>query len=238
MDARLIMGDLPGAWVEFTSGGEVLRARMDPLWLGVDDFPELLTRPRLVLRLLDERSQITAMISDPFGDRFPVLLTDYAEAVGLGLDGLAGLGGIFDHLSLLEVDLLRLGLDIRDWLAPEGPLSSRRVWLLVKDLRQRPESQIGAMRMGIHPADKAAIVAAQALTAKAEDKSYKHYFLRSPADLEREEKQLRLDAEKRARIEKQQTVTLQQVTPGTESFQSAQQASLEALEEIMAAQGG
>ena len=48
------------------------------------------------------------------------------------------------HIELLEVDLLRIGLDVRDWLSPDGDLSSRRVAVLIGDFFTRPETCCGA----------------------------------------------------------------------------------------------
>lgn len=238
MNARLVLADVPGGLITFHSGGHECRAVIDPLALGLDAFMELLEKPRLVYRLLDEDSRMDVMLADMFGERVEALLTDYADAVGLGLEGIAGLIHELRNLDRLEIDLLRMGLEVRDWLDVDGPMSSRRVWLLIKDLRQRPETQIGAARLNIFPADKAAVVAAQALEAKAEDKEFKHYFLRSPDQLERENKQRQIDAATRERIKKQQLRGIARVQRDEESFKSAQAASQAALAEIIASQSG
>lgn len=238
MNARLVLADVPGGQMTFISGGTEYRASIDPMVLGAEKFADLLNTPKLVYRLLDEDSRMDAMLSDIFSDRVAVLLTDYAEAVGLGLEGIAGLIHELSALDRLEIDLLRMGLEVRDWLDPDGPLSSRRLWLVIKDLRHRPETQIGAAQLNIFPADKAAVVAAQALEAKAEDKEFTHYFLRSPDKVARDQEQMRIDAEKRERIKDQQLRGIVRVERDEASFKSAQSASQAALAEIIASQSG
>ena len=200
MSARLVVVDEPGAWIEFESRGREYRARMDPMWLGPEKLSRLLNQPPLVWQLLDERDRLRAMTSDPFGQHIVTLLKDYLDAVGLGIRGLSRLIYALQHLDDLEVDLLRMGLDVRDWLAPEGPLSSRRVSLLVEDFQDRPETRLGARMFGIFPASKSAIVAAQAFKANVQDKDFVHQFLKSPDQLEAEAEQRREAAEKRERI--------------------------------------
>lgn len=121
MSARLILDDEPGSWVEFTCGRRRFTARRDPMWLGHDDLPELLVNPRLLWWLMDDDSRIksmtTAMINGGVDDQ----LVAYLEAVGLSIFKLALATHALEDADLLEVDLLRIGVDIRDWLDPEGP---------------------------------------------------------------------------------------------------------------------
>lgn len=196
MNARLVLKDKPGAWIQFTTGGKTYRARMDPLWLGVERFPELLKDTRLVWQLLDEKSRMRAMLDDLFGSRTLVMLQDYAEAVGLGFGGLYHLDFALKHLDELEIDLLRLGFDITDWLDVSGPLSSRRAALIVGDLLDRPETQIGAARMDIPPVDKSAVVLAQIAGSMGKD-AETHMYLKTRSEL-RAEAEAR--AEEQARI--------------------------------------
>lgn len=230
MDPRLILADQPGAWTNFTSGGRLLRARIDPMWLGPDTLRVLMDQPQHVRRLFDERSQIVSMTSDPFGRRLGQLFTDYFDAVGLGLQGLVQLRFALDHLDLIELDLLREGLEIRDWLAPEGPLSSRRLVLLMSDWKHRPETCVGAHRMQIFPASKAAIAAAQSISSKDDT----HPFLKSPQRLAEEEKQLRSDRAARERISRQQRTELVSVEASADALQDAQTESKRALERLLA----
>ena len=184
MSARLVVVDEPGAWIEFESRGREYRARMDPMWLGPEKLSRLLNQPPLVWQLLDERDRLRAMTSDPFGQHIVTLLKDYLDAVGLGFEGLARLGHALDNLDLVEVDLLRLGLDIRDWLDPEGTLSSRRMSLVVKDLQGRPETNLGAKVANLRPLSKGDILLAQFVGGAKEGEP--HRFLKSPSDLEAE----------------------------------------------------
>lgn len=160
MSARLILEDEPGAWVEFVSGGVRLRARRDPMFLGHEDMVELLENPRLLWRLLDESSRVksmtAAMVSGGLGEQ----LKAYLKASGLSVFKLALATHAVEDADLLEVDLLRIGLDVRDWLDPEGPLSTRRVVALYEDMLDRPETRVGSKRMDIKPSDKAALAVA------------------------------------------------------------------------------
>lgn len=185
MGARLVLDDVPGAWTTFTTGGKSYRARMDPLWLGADKLPRLLEDTRLVWQLLDDRSRLRAMTSDMFGSRTVIMLRDYADHVGLGFDGLAAVVRGLEHLDDLEVDLVRMGVEIRDWLDLDGPLSSRRMSLLIRDLEERPETRMGAVRTDLFPLDKSALVLAQIAASMAKG-SEKHSFLKSRSELRAE----------------------------------------------------
>lgn len=198
MDARLILADEPGAWVEVEHRGRPYRARMDPMWLGAENLAGLIERPHLVRQLLDKRDQARAITTDPFGRHTVSLLEAYLDRVGLGLDGLVRLVHALEHLDLLEVDLLRLGLDVRDWLDPGGPLSSRRVALLVKDFRARPETNLGALDLDVVPLSKGEILLAQYVGGSKDGKP--HPFMKSPSELEAERKARVEEAEKRERI--------------------------------------
>lgn len=199
MSARLIMRDEPGAWITFTSGRDTYRARLDPLWLGADGLQDLARNTKLVWQLLDDSSRLMAMMSDMFAARTLVLLRDYLDAAGLGFEGFHRLLYAIEHLDELEIDLLRLGFDVRDWLNPDGPLSSRRVALIVKDCLHRPETQLGAVRENKHPISKDAIVLAQIAGGMSESKE-PHLYLRSPEQLEAEAKAAREEREKIERI--------------------------------------
>lgn len=237
MLARLILKDQPGAWTKFTVGKHTFRARMDPMWLGVDQLYDLLYKPQLVLQLLDEKSRINAVIADPFQEHLGGLIEAYADAVGIGIEGLAIVRTVLERATALEVDLLRIGLDICDWLTPEGPLSTRRVVELIKDFRERPETQLGSTRFGVLPVDKAAIVLAQIHTGLGEEGQEPHRFLKSPEDIEREQEQLRRAAEKRERIKDLHPVELVR-SGGAESFESSKAESQRMLQEILAARKG
>lgn len=228
MRAGLILADQPGAWTTFESGGLMIRARIDPMWLGPEMLADLLDKPQLVRLLFDTRSQVTSASSDPFGRKLGQLFTDYLDAVGLGLRGLVQLQFALEHLDLVELDLLREGLEIREWLDPAGQLSSRRVVLLLEDWRNRPETCVGARRLNIFPASKAAIAAAQAVSSAEET----HYFLKSPDQIDAEERQLRRDREKRERITRQQAGVLAAQVASEAALHEARAESLRMLEEI------
>lgn len=200
MPARLVLTDVPGAWVKVSFRGREFRARMDPMWLGPDQLARLLERPQLVWQLLDDRDRARILIADPFGRHTVSLLMDYMESVGLGLLGMQRLIYALNHLDELEVDLLRMGLDVRDWLDTEAALSSRRVALLVEDFQARPETRLGALYFGIYPMSKSGMVAAQALEAQSSDKEFRHPFLKSPELVEAEAEQRREEAARRERI--------------------------------------
>lgn len=229
MSARLILEDEPGAWVEFVSGGVRLRARRDPMFLGHEDMVELLENPRLLWRLLDESSQVksmtAAMVSGGLGEQ----LKAYLEASGLSVFKLALATHAVEDVDLLEVDLLRIGLDVRDWLDPEGPLSTRRVVALYEDMLERPETRVGAKRMDIKPADKAALAVALFQSSQME-KGFEHPFLKSPSDLEKEAEQARIAAEKRERMGQDRRRVLSDGSG--RSFESSQAESLRMLEDL------
>lgn len=236
MDARLVLEDRPGAWVEFSSRGREFRARFDPMWLGPDGLCDLLRKPFLVRKLMDEKSKMSALIADPMGKYVRTLAEDYADAVGLGLRGLAVLNHALENIGLVEVDLLARGLDVRDWLDPEGSLSSRRVALLVEDFLARPETCIGAKRFDVEPITREGIVLAQWYSGMAGE-DFTHPFLKSPLALEEEAEQRRVDSEKRERMGRSRLSEIGS-TPGGGGFDRAREESRRQLEEILASQGG
>lgn len=233
MDLRLILADEPGAWITFTHRDRQLKARLDPMWLGAERVPELLDTPLLVRGLLDVHSQVVVMTSDPFARHIDELFEDYLEATGLGVRGIAELIFALRNVDLVELDLLREGLEIREWLDPAGSLSSRRLLLLLQDWMLRPETRIGARRMNINPASKAALVTAQSVSSPDDP----HPFLKSPAQLAVEEKQLAEQQEKRRRIERQRPRELEYVPRTAGSLADAQAESKQALEELKAQLG-
>lgn len=237
MGARLVLQDEPGAWITFSSRGCELRARMDPIWLGPDKLEHLPYRPFAVLDLLDGQSRLEAMLADPMGAGIIGLLEDYLTAVGLGLDGVVMLVHALKNLDLFEIDLLHIGLDIRDWLVPEGSLSSRRVALIVQDCLDRPETRLGAKRAEVLPATKEALVAAQIFTSLVGKEGFVHRFLKSPDEIEHEREQARIAAEKRERIKDLRPVELA-TDDSSGSFESSTRESRRMLEAIVAAQGG
>lgn len=233
MDARLILADEPGAWVTFMSQGRRFRGRMDPMWIGAEKVAALLSRPQLVLQLLDEASRTTAMIGDPFCRKTVVLLQDWADAVGLGFHGLGLLQRGLSDLARLEVDLVRMGVEIRDWLDPAGSVSSRRMALLIGDLVDRPESRMGAAYWGVQPITKGGIVLAQISDSFGGDGRV-HMFLKSEAEIEAEQRAREEDAAKRERIKAQRPTEIVAVKRTAESFASAKASSLAELEKILA----
>ena len=120
-------------------------------------------------------------------------------------------------------------MDVRDWLDPEGPLSTRRVVALYQDLLDRPESRVGAKRMDIKPADKAALAVALFQSSQM-DKGFEHPFLKSPTDLEQEAEQARVAAEKRERMGQDRRRVLSDGSG--KSFKSSQAESLRMLEDL------
>lgn len=229
MSARLILDDEPGSWVEFTCGRRRFTARRDPMWLGHEDLPELLVNPRLLWRLMDDESRIksmtTAMVNGGLDDQ----LVAYLEAVGLSIFKLAMATHALEDADLLEVDLLRIGVDIRDWLAPEGPLSTRRVVALYQDLLDRPETRVGAKRFDVKPIDKTGLAAVFFHTSFM-DQGFEHSFIKSPTDLEQEAEQARIAAQKRERMTQDRRRVLSDGSG--RSFESSQSESLRMLEEL------
>lgn len=229
MSARLILDDEPGSWVEFTCGRRRFTARRDPMWLGHDDLPELLANPRLLWRLMDDDSRIksmtTAMVNGGLDDQ----LVAYLEAVGLSIFKLALATHALEDADLLEVDLLRIGVDIRDWLDPERPLSTRRVVALYQDLLDRPETRVGAKRFDVKPIDKAGLAAVLFHTSFM-DQGFEHSFIKSPTDLEQEAEQARIAAQKRERMSQDRRRVLSDGSG--RSFESSQSESLRMLEEL------
>lgn len=229
MSARLILDDEPGSWVEFTCGRRRFTARRDPMWLGHDDLPELLVNPRLLWRLMDDDSRLksmtTAMVNGGLDDQ----LVAYLEAVGLSIFKLALATHALEDADLLEVDLLRIGVDIRDWLDPEGPLSTRRVVALYQDLLDRPETRVGAKRFDVKPIDKTGLAAVFFHTSFM-DQGFEHSFIKSPTDLEQEAEQARIAAQKRERMTQDRRRVLSDGSG--RSFESSQSESLRMLEEL------
>lgn len=229
MSARLILEDEPGAWVEFTCGGVRYRARRDPMFLGFEDLGQMLENPRLLWRLYDESSRVKSMTAAMLSGGLGEQLKAYLRACGLSIFKLALAAHAVEDIDLLEVDLLRIGLDVRDWLDPEGPLSTRRVVALYQDLLDRPESRVGAKRMDIKPADKAALAVALFQSSQM-DKGFEHPFLKSPTDLEKEAEQARVAAEKRERMSRNRHRVL--ADSSGRSFKSSQAESLRMLEDL------
>lgn len=206
------------------------------MWLGAENLAGLFERPHMVRRLFKEADAVSLMIADPLGRRVIKLLETYLDAVGLGFRGLGFLCVGLENLDLLEVDLLRIGLDIRDWLDPEKSLSSRRIALLIADFKERPETQIGAKSFGIYPADKAAMVAAEAIAAHVDDENYRHRFLKSPDELAAEAVKAQEAKEKRKVIAEQRESEIVLAPVGEKSFSEASEKSRVALAELIASQ--
>lgn len=198
MALRAILADSPDAWVVFQFRGEELRARFDPMWMGAENLVKVLDSPGLIRRVFDQDSQMRVALADPFSQRIDELFEAYLGAVGLSMRRLGILVHVLEHVEDLEVDLLRVGLDVREWLDPAGELSSRRVAVLVEDFLDRPESRLGARRLDITPADKAAVVVAQYVSARGDGEA--HPFLWSPEEIAREAEKQRELVEKWARI--------------------------------------
>lgn len=233
MRARLILADRPGAFVTFTHAGREFRARMDPMWLGVDVLAGVLDRPGVVLQLLDEASLLRAASTDLFGRQIVGFLEAYLVAAGLSFQRLGVVLWALRHVEALEVDLLRLGLDVRDWLDPEGCLSTRRVALLVEDFRDRPETRLGALFADLVPISKEGILAAQNIEVQAQDRSFTHEFLKSPYQIEAERRQLERDAIARERIKSIRPAEIRHAAPTCGSFVSAREESRRALSELL-----
>ena len=229
MSARLILEDEPGAWAEFICGRVRYRARRDPMWLGHEDLCQVLENPRLLWRLYDESSRVKSMTAAMLSGGLGEQLRAYLDACGLSIFKLALAAHAVEDIDLLEVDLLRIGLDVRDWLNPEGPLSTRRVVALYQDMLDRPETRVGAKRMDIKPADKAALAVALFQSGQM-DKGFEHPFLKSPTDLEQEAEQARIAAEKRERMGQDRRRVLSDGSG--RSFKSSQAESLRMLEDL------
>lgn len=175
-----VLGDAPGAWADFTHDGRKFRARRDPMWVGAEVLATVLEKPGVLLGAFDDRSRERALIGDVFGARLPALVDRYLTEVGLSVSRLGLVVFALEHIEDLEVDLLRVGLDVRDWLDPEGGVSTR----------------LGALRAGIYPISKAGIAAAQQFNHEG----HMHPFLWSRKKVE-SDRRARLDEEaKRRRI--------------------------------------
>lgn len=195
MYVRLILDEGPGAYVTFEHRGKPVRALMDPMEAGPEYITRLLDDPRSIFKMLDRESQAIVGFDDPFNNHIFLLLENYLEAAGLSFKALGRLVMGLEQAHLLEVDLLRLGLEIRDWLNPEAALSSRRVALLIDDFLTRPETQMGSHYLDLRPISKEAIIGAQQLGKPEEP----HHFLKSVTQLEEEERARR---EREAQIER------------------------------------
>lgn len=182
MLARLILDEGPGAHVTFDHRGIQVRALMDPMEAGPEYISQLLDDPRCIFKLLDRESQVVVGFDDPFNRGIFLLLENYLEAVGLSFKALGRLVLGLEQIHRLEIDLLRIGFEVRDWLDPEGALSSRRVALLIEDFLDRPETRLGAYRLDLMPISKEAIIGAQQLGKPEEP----HQFLKSVTQLEAE----------------------------------------------------
>lgn len=196
MGLRHVLGDRPGAWVSFQSSGATYRARRDPMCVGAEALAGVLERPGVLLGAFDDRSRERALMGDIFGTRLPLLVDDYLGAVGLSITRLGLVVFVLEHIEDLEVDLLRVGLDVYDWLDPEGGLSTRRVCALVEDFQERPETRLGALRMGIFPIDKAGIAAAQQFNHEGST----HPFLLTRDEVSAEQQRRADEEAKRQRI--------------------------------------
>lgn len=233
MDARLVLADVPGAFTTITHARHRVRVRMDPMWLGASKLRELEYRPRLVWQLVDEADRFSVVMADPFGAKVADLLRAYADGVGLGVAGLQALWRGLDELDALEVDLVRMGVEIRDWLDPEGPVSSRRMALIIRDLVARPETSLGARAAGLFPLDKAAMAAAQIATGLSGKKGFVHPFLRKASELEAEAV-AQAEAEVRKERIRHRRLVVEHVERTEVSFVAARDESRRELEKILA----
>lgn len=234
MGAEVVRNDTPGSWTTFTFRKLRLTARTDPMSLGEQALREWAENPHIIRRLLTEDSLLDYSFHDVRGEYLVDLLETYLDAVGLSFQRLSLVIYALDHLDELEVDLLRLGLDVRDWLSPDGDLSTRRVALLIEDFRLRPETRLGALHMNILPLAKDGVVLAQ--IAAGLGGGDKHQFLKTPDEIAEEAAQLRRTAEKRKRIESQSIGAVLSQQGTVEDFEEARAESKKALAAIMAAQ--
>lgn len=232
--AGLILADQPHALITFGFRGQELTAYLDPLILGVDGLLELTDNPLLVWQLIEEESRIPAMLADVFNEHVGDLLTTYLDEVGIGVEGYVNVTHGLRNLTDLEVDLLGMGLDIRDWLDLDGDLSTRRVALLVADFLNRPETRIGARNFGINPMDKTGISLTSFLNGFSKDPNYKHPFLQSPEELAERRRQQAEDRAKRERLAAIVPGTVEQVKWTAESFADMRDKSKAALKELLA----
>ena len=236
MHAGRILNDRPGSRIHFTALGVSVEAYADPIHLGIDALLKVPQLPTLITRLFDDDSQIDVMMANIDGSHTVEILEAYLDAAGLGMTGMQRLIFGLTHIELLEVDLLRIGLDVRDWLSPDGDLSSRRVAVLIGDFFTRPETCCGAKLFDVQPIDKAGMVAAQYVTSKMDKAAGKHFFLRSPDEVAEENKAIAEDRERRERIGKQQKVAISRDSNSGVAFDDARAESIRQLKELAAKQ--
>lgn len=230
MYAQLILKDQPGSWVEFEYGRGIYRARRDPMYLGPENLASMFEEPRLLWQLYDDDSQVRSMTACMAGERLQDHMKAYLEAAGLSFFKLALAQHALNDVELLEVDLLRLGLDVRDWLDPEGSLSTRRVVSIYRDLLDRPETRVGSKRFDVNPITKDGL-AVVLFHSSMMDQGFDHPYMKSPVDLEKEAEQARLDRAKRERMSKDRRVVLQP-RGGSGSFETSKAESLRMLEQL------
>lgn len=184
---------------DFTSGGRVatIVAEADPMSRGPDFMAQFLDDRALFRKLLTPESGFAVFSLFLRGDEWGRLYRAWLDAAGLDEVKLNHLRFALDHLEAAEADFMRVyQMDIRDWLT--GVLPSRRVAVLVGDLRVRPESLLGAEELQIvRPLTSAEIMLAQSVAADAEAKA-PHFLLRThaqrDADIEMQEKLARMQA--------------------------------------------
>lgn len=230
MYAQLILADQPDGWVEFECGRGSYRARRDPMYLGPEEMSRILQEPRLLWQLYDDSSQVRSMTACMAGERLQDHMKAYLSAVGLSFFKLAMALHALEDIELLEVDLLRIGLDVREWLDPAGDLSTRRVVSLYRDLLDRPETRVGSKRFDVNPITKDGLAVAL-FHSSMTDQGFDHPYLKAPVDLEQEAEQARIDREKRERMSKDRRVVLQP-RGGAGSFETSKSESLRMLEQL------
>lgn len=230
MYAQLVLEDQPGGWVEFECGRGTYRARRDPIHLGPENMARLFEEPQLLWQLYDDSSQVRSMTACMAGERLQDHMKAYLSAVGLNFFKLAMAQHALGDVELLEVDLLRMGLDVREWLDPEGDLSTRRVVSLYRDLLDRPETRVGSKRFDVNPITKDGLAVAL-FHSSMTDQGFDHPYLKAPVDLEQEAEQARIDRAKRERMSKNRRVVLQP-QGGSGSFETSKSESLRMLEQL------
>lgn len=185
---------------DFTNGGRVatIVAEADPMARGPEFLVEFLADRAQFRKLLTPESGFAIFSLFLRGDDWGRLYRAWLDAAGLDEVKLDHLRFALDHLEDAEADFMRFchGLDIRDWFA--GTLPSRRVAVLVGDLRQRPETLLGARDLRIvRPLTSGEIMLAQSVAANSEAQT-PHFLLitqaQRDADIELREKQARMQA--------------------------------------------
>ncbi|MBE7338127.1 hypothetical protein [Corynebacterium aurimucosum] len=168
----------------------------EPLDLGLDALATFGSESFNLGEIFIGQSNINWMLAQGKPSDLPAAIEAWQDAIGLGNKGMVIVREALNRMELVEPDFQYFyQLDIADWAMRAGPMSTRRMVVLLKGLRHRPDSLFWSELGDLDPLSKTDILLAQ-LVSIASNKQ--HVFLTSRKEqteaAERDERMKRMVA--------------------------------------------